>query len=162
MDDDTDDYREVQVRAGFGGVALIMFTFGVFSLGALVGSLITAFASHLLSKSRVKESALESANSDFRKAFTDEIVALESLQHDPARILINAETKHKAAYEDYCHYLSEKKREELLKAWKILVNDDTSGEIPNLHKYVSAGSHTKKVTDSKLALERIDALISIK
>lgn len=96
-------------------------SWGSFSIGALLGILITQLLNHFLAKDRAKQdrtiNIYNQAVSDFKNAFIDVLINLSIQENRVAFILDGLFTNHKVAYLSFREHLPEEKKNLFDNAW---------------------------------------------
>jgi hypothetical protein len=127
----------------------------------VIGGLFGLFIVHYLTKRRERTKYFREASRRFRETFSEEIVRLQSGNEDAHKVLKNMFPKYQQAKIDFEYYLSNKQKNELKQAWNDFCCQRVSEiEVPFWEQYFDGGSLSKRQELNKIALERIEKLLS--
>jgi len=141
-----------------------LISIGQFSLAAILVALIGIWINHRVAIAR--DTRYKTAD-QVRKLITTFRPELEALikTHDDPRIILthDAFIRHEAAIRDFLPYLSFVSRSSMNKAWRKLAyyENDKKYETPAYIQYASGGDLERRERMRKLAIERIQNVISL-
>jgi len=128
---------------------------------ALVGTLFGGLISYFVGVGLYVKKGFYDHAIKFKRAFIDELYAIEREGGNPSKILPKAMKRHDLAVFEFIRVLPRRKQKALSKAWdEYRCNPKKQGEVDLTHYYFEEESSEEKENRRKLIIERLSKIIS--
>ncbi|MEC4686050.1 MAG: hypothetical protein VST71_10015 [Nitrospirota bacterium] len=127
---------------------------------ALVGTLFGGFISYFVGVGLYVKKGFYDHAIKFKRAFIDELYAIEREGGNPSKILPKAMKRHDLAVFEFIRVLSRRKRKALSRAWDEYRNPKKQGKVDLTHYYFEGESSEEQENRRKLIIERLSKIIS--